>query len=82
MIYKDIYMGEHDLIKDVYLQILDAVQACHDKGIFHRDLKPENILCKDGGKKVLLADFGFASLEEQSSAFHLGSLPFMSPGKR
>ncbi len=44
-------------------QIVDAIEAAHDKAIIHRDLKPGNILRReDGTVKVL--DFGLAKALE------------------
>jgi len=68
-----------DLIKNVFDQIIDAVEYCHRLGIYHRDLKPENILCLDGGEKVVLADFGLATADKISSDFGCGSTFYMGP---
>lgn len=43
-------------------KLLDALQYCHDRGVYHRDIKPENLLLgPDGHLKIL--DFGIALME-------------------
>ncbi|KAL6299421.1 kinase-like domain-containing protein [Sparassis latifolia] len=71
--------GNSILVKRIYLQILDAVEACHAVGIFHRDIKPENILCNEDGSRVYLSDFGLATRKTHSMSFGAGSVYYMSP---
>ncbi|KAJ3229398.1 hypothetical protein HDU81_005402 [Chytriomyces hyalinus] len=68
-----------DVVKEVFVQIADAVLHCHNSGWYHRDLKPENCLISTANYKVKLADFGLTTSEEWSTELGCGSVRYMAP---
>lgn len=76
---------------NIIIQVCEALQHAHEKGIVHRDVKPSNIILQvdaEGSELVKLVDFGIAkvipTVDSQSKQFTqtgelLGSPLYMSP---
>ncbi|MEZ6020316.1 MAG: tetratricopeptide repeat protein [Planctomycetota bacterium] len=75
---------------DLFLQVCQAVQHAHQKGVVHRDIKPSNVLVSQGdeGPRAQVIDFGIAktlvgdgletALQTQQGML-LGTPEYMSP---
>src|SRR5205823_14533007 len=67
-----------DGVARLALQVADALDFLHRRGVVHRDLKPSNVLLDAGGRPRLL-DFNLSSDARLAAPRVGGTLPYMAP---
>ncbi|MDO8736682.1 MAG: serine/threonine-protein kinase [Thermoleophilia bacterium] len=69
---------------EMALQVLDALDHAHERGVIHRDIKPDNLmLAGNHHLRVKVMDFGIAQLENTQRITRqgdvVGTISYMSP---
>ena len=63
----------------IFAQLLDGLEAMHNKNIFHRDIKPENIMIGGDDYYFKFVDFGFSTDNIGKLNSYLGTPTYAAP---
>ncbi|MCO5316205.1 MAG: serine/threonine protein kinase [Solirubrobacterales bacterium] len=70
-------------IAELGVDICEALDHAHDRGVVHRDIKPGNLIVPDDGNGAKLMDFGIARMPDRedltATGDIFGTLAYMSP---
>ncbi len=66
-------------VKDILLQLLDAIEKVHELDLLHRDISPDNIIIEKSGTPVLI-DFGAARGDASRHTRAISSLLIVKDG--
>jgi hypothetical protein len=76
----------HARVREIILQVADALAYAHEKGVVHRDIKPDNIIMAHDSGRAMVTDFGIARAMSDSASTRLtatgvaiGTPAYMSP---
>jgi serine/threonine protein kinase len=64
-------------VLDIAIQVADALEYSHSRGVVHRDIKPENIMVareEGGALRIRVMDFGLAQASTENRLTKTGTL--------